>query len=95
MWQELPGKTKRFAGTSGTVTVPKGCCILRATCHSSGAATVTLPDGNGGDVTIPVASTGFSYEPEHLLCQVAADYSIVFTGTDGYFVEIYSSRGLF
>lgn len=94
MWLELTGQTKRFAGASGTVTVPKGCVIIEATAHSSSAgATMTLPDGSGGEVTVPIESTQFGYAPKHALCKVDADYDIVFTGTDGYFVEIYFDRG--
>lgn len=96
MWLDLNAVTKRFAGASGTVTVPKGCSIIHVAAHSSAAATVTLPDGIGGEVTVPIPTTGFFFSPQHLLCVVQdADYDIVFTDTDGYFVEIYGSRGLF
>ena len=97
MWQDLNGETKRFAGASGTVTVPKGCSIIHLAAHSSAAATVTLPDGKGSDVTVPIPTTGFFYSPQHLLCTAPAnaDYAIVFTSTDGYFVEIYGPRGSF
>lgn len=93
MWHGLLGQTKRFAGASGTVTIPKGCSIVQVAAHSAGAATVTFPDGSGGTITLPVPTAGFGYQPNHLLCSVSADFSMVFTGTDGYFVEIYFDRG--
>ena len=93
MWIDLTGQTKRFAGVSGTVTVPAGCVILEVAAHSSGAATVTLPDGKGGTLTLPVPSTGYGYAPKHALCIVNAAFDIVFSGTDGYFVELYGDRG--
>lgn len=96
MYRELEGITKRFSGASGTVTVPKGCIILKATCHSAGAATMTFPDGIGGTITIPIPTTQFFYNADHLLCVVqTAAFDIVFSGTDAYFVEIYGERGQF
>ena len=69
------------AGVSGTPTLTgKRVLKITASAPSSGAATITI---NGGDtITIPAGKT-FGYE---LRGSVTAP-TVVFTGTDAYFVE--------
>jgi hypothetical protein len=88
VWKELNGNPQYSAGASGTVTIPKGCRILQVHAHSAGAATVAI---FGGDA-IPVPTTGWGWQPNHLMwvsgsAQFSGSQTIVFTGTDAYFVE--------
>lgn len=87
MWT-LPGEFYYAAGASGTVTIPKGCQIIQVHAHASGAATVVI---FGGD-TIPVPTTGWGWQIQHVgwvsgSAKFAGSQTIVFTGTDAYFVE--------
>lgn len=89
MWT-LPGQFFYAAGASGTVTIPIGCQIIQVHAHSSGAATVEI---FGGDA-IPVPSAGWGWQIQHVGWvsgskgnPVSGDQTIVFTGTDAYFVE--------
>jgi len=72
-----------YAGTSGTVAVSTGQRVLSISCHATTAGSVTV---NGG-ASIPVPATvGFSIEMTGILTAP----TIVFTGTDSYFVEAVS-----
>jgi len=90
MWEEI-GPTKRFAGASGTVTIPDGAIVIFATAHCTTAGTMAMSDGQGGTVTIPIpAASGFAYDPKHKGGPRGGSgvTTIVFTGTDAYFVEV-------
>jgi len=96
MWSEIVGNVKRFAGASGTVTIPKGGHVIAINAHCTSAGTVAFWDGVGGTVTIPVpASTWWIYDPKHLgtTANAATGYDIVFTTTDSYFVEVVLPSG--
>lgn len=70
-----------YAGVSGSVGVTAGQRVLSISCHCTTAGTVTI---NGGS-SIPVpANVGFSVDMRGVL--VAP--TIVFTGTDSYFIEV-------
>jgi hypothetical protein len=96
MWSEIVGNVKRFAGSSGTVTIPAGGHVINITAHCTSAGTVAFWDGVGGTVTVPVpASTWFVYDPKHLstTANALAGNSIVFTTTDSYLVEVVLPSG--
>lgn len=99
MWKELPGTVKRFAGSSGTVAIPRGASVIGFTAHCTSAGSITFWDGVGGTVTIPVpANTWFVYDPKHTNAiansTTAAQKQITFTTTDSYFVEIHAPNGV-
>lgn len=78
------------AGTSGTETLTGGKRVLQITAIAlEAAATLTI---NGGDtITIPYGSTdsvssSITIEPKGNL----TDPTLIFTGTDSYFIEFVS-----
>lgn len=79
----LVGTWAYYAGTSGTVTVSGGQRVIGISCHATNVATMTI--NAGATITIP-PNCGFSSSPGGNL--VAP--TIVFTGTDAYFVEVVS-----
>lgn len=98
MWQELPGNVKRFAGSSGVLAIPRGAQVISITAHCTSAGSMTIWDGAGSTVTVPIpASTWFVYDPKHLnttaSSATAAQRQITFTTTDSYFVECHSTVG--
>lgn len=88
MWT-LPGPTLYKAGASGTVTLEKGNQILQVHAHATTAGTVVIL---GGD-SIPIpAGAGWGWQIQHLnwvagSAQFSGSLTLVFTGTDAYFVE--------
>lgn len=75
------GTWSYYAGTSGTVSVTAGQRVIGIGVHATTAGSLTI---NGG-ATIPVpAGVGISINP---LANVVAP-TIIFTGTDSYFVEV-------
>ena len=69
-----------YAGTSGTVTISAGQRVTAITCHATTAGSLTI--NSGATITIP-ANTSFSDNPQG---NITAP-TIVFTGTDAYFIE--------
>jgi hypothetical protein len=72
-----------YAGTSGTVTVSAGQRVTAITAHCTTAGSMTI--NSGATITIP-ANTSFADNP---LGNLTAP-TIVFTGTDAYFIEVVS-----
>lgn len=98
MWTELNANIKRFTGTSGTVTLPKGASIIKILAHATSAGSVAFTDGVGGTVTVvlPASSQWFEYSPQHLACvagQTEGPLTAIFTSTDSYLLEAYSTTG--
>ena len=96
MWGDIKTPIKRVAGASGTVAIPVGAKILSMTVHATTAGTVAMWDQVGGTCTIPIpAATWWIYQPLHLNATATntGNSSIVFTGTDSYFIE-YTGNGL-
>lgn len=72
-----------YAGVSGTVTVSGGQRVIGISCHATSAGSFTI---NGG-AAIPIpAGLSINIQP---LGNVTAP-TIIFTGTDSYFVEVVS-----
>lgn len=91
-------KLKRFGGASGTVTLPAGAQIIHMTIHATSAGSVAFADGAGGTVTVPIpaSSQWFDYDPKHINTVMGAGGSpvtVVFTGTDSYFLEVANPTG--
>ena len=85
-WHGLVGSPGYTAGSSGTATVPTGSVIIAVTAHASvGGAAFTMLGG----ASVPVPSgTTFSIDFKHALFQSAGgNNTLVFTGTDMYFVH--------
>jgi hypothetical protein len=95
MWREITANVRRYAGASGTVSLPAGAQILSIVAHSPSGGTVTMPDGAGGTATIIVpAGEWWAYDPKHLCSPSSSGpYTISFVGTDSYVVEAVSSVG--
>lgn len=69
------------AGSAGTVNVPAGTRVIGIAAHATTAGSITIA---GGD-SIPVpATSGIAITPNGQLIGP----SIVFSGTDSYFVEM-------
>ena len=88
MWRDTTGwKVAYKAGTSGTVTLPAGAILVLLIAHASaGGATAQIL---GGD-PIPVINGAqpLYIQNYHSLQQAnSAANTIVFTGTDMYFVQ--------
>ncbi len=84
----IVGPTKRMGGTSGTITLANGGKILHIWCHCTSAGSVAFPDGMGGTCTVTIpASTVFQLDAMHLAMAVKAGGTVVFTTTDGFYLE--------
>jgi hypothetical protein len=82
------GTWRYAAGTSGTVTLPEGATVKQIIVHASGAATMTI----FGGASIPIiAGVAIAFRFAHDLCVAGqvpgAALTIVFTGTDSFFIE--------
>lgn len=89
-------KVKLFAGTTGTPALPKGAIIRRIVAVGASGATVQMPDGNLGSVTIPVpvAFPHVVHDDGHsqsIRSITGAD--VIFTSTTSYVVECYIPTG--
>lgn len=95
MWKELvPTRTGGWAyqaGASGTVTLPAGARILNIIAHATSAGTVAIL---GGTAIPIIAGTVFQLQFMHELATAntnasapAGSATVVFTGTDSYYVE--------
>jgi hypothetical protein len=87
MWHDLIGKPIYYAGAAGTVTVGFGEVLHIIVVHSTAGGTFTI----FGGASIPVIATAAptTYQFYHTLFQSnsANGGTIVFTGTDSYFVH--------
>lgn len=82
------GTWRYKAGTSGTLTLAEGQTVKQIIVHASGAATVTIL---GGDAIPIISGVAIAIRFQHDACVAGqtpgAALTIVFTGTDSYFVE--------
>lgn len=88
----MQGKFIYYAGAAGTVTLPAGATVKQIIAHSSAGGTVTI---FGGTAVPVIAGTGVAFRFNHDNA-VAAETSsggatIVFSGTDSYYVETIGS----
>jgi hypothetical protein len=84
IYRFLQGSTWQYAaGASGTVTIPAGSFILQIVAHSAAAGTVAI----FGGTAIPVGSNGIALRFMHDLVVPGGTATVVFVGTDSYFVE--------
>ena len=95
MWQVGTGwRLFEVAGASGTVALPSGASIILIITHATaGGATLQILGG----ATIPVIAganqlTIQNYHPLHQANAGSAAKSLVFTGTDSYYVQ-YATPG--
>ncbi len=88
-WRDLAGPTKRYAGTTGSVVVPKGASIVYL--EFSGGTVTGFPDGNGGTITLTSPTTGpFTYIPMHANGHDGdGGVTVTFSATTQYFMEVY------
>ncbi len=87
-WHSLIGRSGYLAGTAGTCTLPVGACVLQIVAHATAAGTISI----FGGASIPVvAGTQFTLDMKDTLLSAAATgggpNTMVFTGTDSYFVR--------
>lgn len=90
------GLVKLFAGSAGTPSLPKGAILIRVMAIGAAGATVQMPDGNRGSITIPVpvAFPTVVHHDEHshgIRSITGAD--VIFTSTVSYVVEAYCPGG--
>jgi hypothetical protein len=91
-WYEISRVVQTKAGASGTVTFPTGTKILQIIVLGGSGATVTLPDGQGSTVAIPIPSatdywTLMEHHTARALQGSGAQLQIAFASTTSYFVE--------
>ena len=88
MWNEIRSNVVRYAGTSGTVTVPPGGHVLQIIAHSSNASGTVVIFG-GTAIPLPNVNSYWRYQPQHLVTTAqATNNTIVFTLTQSYLVEV-------
>jgi hypothetical protein len=84
----MQGTWRYAAGASGTVTLPVGATLKQIIVHSTAGGTVAI---FGGTAIPVVAGTGFAIRFGHDVAVSSetpgGGTTIVFTGTDSYFVE--------
>lgn len=88
-WHGLIGVPRYAGGASGSVVLPAGAALIRVWCRSASGGTLTI---FGGDAIPIVGSVPFDVDFKHaLFVASAAAPSLVFTGTDSYFVHYVAS----
>jgi hypothetical protein len=86
------GPFKRFAGTTGSVSVPKGAVIVKLIFQ--GGTCTGMPDGQGANVTLTSPSnSAFQYNPIDEQCVAPANLTLTFGGSTMYFVELQCKDG--
>lgn len=87
MWHDLLGVPGYLAGTSGTVTVPAGACVIQIVA-SAGATNGSMTLFGGASIPI-IANEPLYLNFNHDLFQANSSNggAIVFTGTVSYFVH--------
>lgn len=89
----MQGSFAYQAGISGTVTIPRGATVKAIYAHSTAGGTITI---FGGPSITVVAATGLALRFVHdnlvaSATQGNTSNTIVFTGTDSYYVEYLGS----
>lgn len=86
------GKFIYYAGASGTVTLPTGATVKQIVAHSTAGGTIVIFGGPSFPV---IAGTGVALRMMHDQCVAqqtsSGGLTIVFTGTDSYYVETIGS----
>ena len=94
MWQVGTGwRLFESAGVSGSVPLPSGASIVMIVTHSTAGGTLQILGG----VTVPVIAGANqlviqNYHPLHQCNAGSAAKTLVFTGTDSYYVQ-YATPG--
>lgn len=88
MYNKLQGRKWQYqAGASGSITLPVGAFVTQILAHSSGSGTCTIFGGNA----IPVGGDTLTMRFMHDMTVVPpTNLTIVFTGTDIFFVEYFT-----
>jgi hypothetical protein len=74
-----------YSGTTGSVSVPATSEIVEVVCHCTTAGSLTI--GGGSSITVPAASQFSTVLTDAPIVGIGAG-SVVFTGTDSYFVRV-------
>jgi len=86
MWRELVGTHFYDAGSSGSVVLPAGASILQIIAvDTSGGGSVTIFGGAAIPLT-PAVPLNLRFNHTLLVARTGA-LTVVFTGTDSYFIE--------
>jgi len=89
MWNEIVSNVKRYAGTSGTVTLPPGAHVLQIIAHGSGGGSTIQIFNDASAIPIDNVNSYFVYRPQHLVTTAqASNNTIVFTNTVLYMIEV-------
>ncbi len=86
MWRELVGTVSQFAGASGTVTLPAGAIVTHVMAHSTAGGTVSILGGSNVPIIANAAPLVLMFCDDLFQANTNSS-SIVFTGTDSYFVR--------
>lgn len=74
-----------FSGVSGPVTVPATSEIVAVACHCPAAGSLTI--GGGSSIPVPAASSFSDSMADAPIVGIGVG-SVVFTGTDSYYVRV-------
>lgn len=86
-WSGLAGQEATYAaGASGTVTLPSGAVLIKVLCRSSAGGTLTIFGGASIPIIANAASFDLDLKHANFVAQGTAN-TLVFTGTDSYFVH--------
>ena len=91
MYNELSGTYVQKAGASGTENIPAGAQILQCIVHSTAGGTVSLLGGPSIPIIANAPPTTLRFL--HRLMSPSAASTVVFTGTDSYFLEYVKAGG--
>jgi hypothetical protein len=91
MYNEIQGTYFQKAGASGTENIPAGAQLLQCVVHSTAGGTVAFLGGTAVPIIANAAPTTFRFL--HRLMTPLAASTVVFTGTDSYFLEYVKPGG--
>lgn len=79
------GTSTYYSGTSGSVSIPTSSWIVAVACHCTTAGSLTI--GGGSSIPVPANSQFSDTFPDAPIVGIGAG-SVVFTGTDSYYVRV-------
>lgn len=89
MWRSLVGTRVEYAGTSGTVALAAGAFVTHIMAHASaGGASVAILGGTAIPIINGADPLVLQFHDDGTQANLASS-SIVFTGTDSYYVRAF------
>jgi hypothetical protein len=89
----MQGKFIYYAGASGTVTIPNGATVKQIVVHSTSGGTMTIFGGASIPIVAGTGTIAFRFGHDNCVAgqEAGGGATIVFTGTDSYYVETLGS----